>query len=57
VIVHNVRTASEKRRKVWATVGQYASNPLGYTRATMIRTAGCNSEKRSQSQKPYLSSD
>ena len=44
---HNVGTAFERRRKVWATIGQYAPNLLGYTRATMVRTMGCDSEKRS----------
>ncbi len=42
-----VGTAWETRRKVQATVGLYAPNLLGYTRATMAETAGCNSEKRS----------
>ncbi len=31
-----MRTALETRRKVQATVGLYAPNPLGYTRATMV---------------------
>jgi hypothetical protein len=44
---HIVRTALETGRKVQATVGLYAPNPLGYTRATMVRTMGCNSERRS----------
>ena len=43
----NVGTARVTGRKVWATLGLYASNPLGYTRATMVRTIGCNSERRS----------
>ncbi len=47
VIEHIVGTALERERKVQATVGLYAPNPLGYTRATMIVTMGCNSEKRS----------
>ena len=42
---HIVRTALETERKVWATVGLYAPNPLGYTRATMVRTMGCNTER------------
>ena len=46
-IGHIVKTAFERRRKVQATVGLYAPNLLGYTRATMVRTMGCNSEKRS----------
>ncbi len=44
---HSRKTALETRRKVQATVGLYAPNLLGYTRATMIRTMGCDSERRS----------
>ena len=40
-----------------ATVGLYAPNPLGYTRATMVRTMGRNTERWSKSSKPYPSSD
>jgi hypothetical protein len=40
-------TAWETRRKVQTTVGPYAPNPLGYTRATMVRTKGCNRESGS----------
>ncbi len=47
VIEHIVGTAFERKRKVQATVGLYAPNPLGYTRATMVMTIGCDSEKRS----------
>ncbi len=46
-IEHIVRTALETGRKVQATVGLYAPNPLGYTRATMVGTMGYNSERRS----------
>ena len=45
VTVHIMGTALETRRKVWATVGLYAPNLLGYTRATMARTMGCNTER------------
>ncbi len=45
--VHIVETALETRRKVQATVGLYAPNLLGYTRATMVRTMGRDSERRS----------
>ena len=45
--VHIIGTAFVRRRKVQATVGLYAPNLLGYTRATMVRTMGCNSERRS----------
>ncbi len=44
---NNVGTALETKRKVQATVGLYAPNPLGYTRATMVGTTGCHSERRS----------
>ncbi len=44
---HIVETAMETWRKVQATVGQYAPNPLGYTRATMVRTMGYNPERGS----------
>ncbi len=47
-IEYIVGTAWETRRKVQATVGLYAPNLLGNTRATMVRTMGCDSEKRSQ---------
>ncbi len=44
---HIVGTALETGRKVQATVGLYGPNLLGYTRATMVGTMGCNFEKRS----------
>ncbi len=44
---HIVGTALETGRKVQATVGLYAPNLLGDTRAPMAVTMGCNSEKRS----------
>lgn len=44
---HIVETAWETRRRVQATVGLYAPNPLGYTRATMVGTTGCNPERGS----------
>ena len=54
---HFVRTAFERRRKVQATVGLYAPNLLGYTRATMVGTMGYNPVRGSQASKPYPSSD
>ncbi len=57
MIEHIVGTALETRRKEQATIGLYAPNLLGYTRATMVGTMGYNSERRSQSSKSYLSSD
>ena len=44
---HIIGTAFVRRRKVQATVGLYAPNLLGYTRATVVKTMGCNSERRS----------
>ncbi len=44
---HIMGTALETGRKVQATVGLYAPNLLGYTRATMVETMGCDSERRS----------
>ena len=44
---HIVRTALETERKVWATVGLYGPNLLGYTRATMVRTMGHDPERGS----------
>ncbi len=45
--VHIMGTALETGRKVQATVGLYAPNLLGDTRATMVETMGHNSERRS----------
>ena len=42
---HTVETAFERRRKAQATVGLYVPNLLGYTRATMVVTMGCNTER------------
>ncbi len=57
VIEHFVETALVTRRKVQATVGLYAPNLLGYTRATKVRTMGCYPERGRESSKPYLSPD
>ncbi len=42
---HIMGTALETGRKVRATIGLYGPNLLGYTRATMARTMGCNTER------------
>ena len=42
---HIMGTALETGRKVWATVRLYGPNLLGYTRATMAKTMGCNTER------------
>ena len=52
-----MRTAVVTRRKVRATLGEYVPNALGYTRAAMLQSKGCNSERRSKSHKLQLSSD
>ncbi len=44
---HIGETARESGRKAQATVGLYGPNLLGYTRATMVGTMGCYSERRS----------
>ena len=47
MIEHTMETALVRGRKVQATVGLYAPNLLGYTRATMVGTMGYNSVRRS----------
>ena len=49
-----METACVSKRKVWATLGEYAPNPLGYTRAAMLHTMRCNLERESQSLKCSL---
>ena len=44
---HIAQTAPVMERKVQSTTGEYAPNTLGYTRAAMLRTMRCNSERRS----------
>ena len=44
---HIVGTDLETGRRAQATVGLYAPNFMGYTRATMVGTMGYNSERRS----------
>ena len=55
--VYNIQIAIVKWMKVWATLGEYSPNPLGNTRASKVDTTGCDSERRSQSLKVYLSLD
>jgi biotin synthase-like enzyme len=33
------------RMKVWATLGEYSPNALGNTRAAMVDTMRCNTER------------
>ena len=54
---HSMETALETGRKVQATLGLYAPNLLGYTRATMVVTMGRNPEKGSQASKHGPSTD
>ena len=54
---YNIQIARVTEMKVWATLGEYSLNPLGDTRASMVDTVRCDSERRSQSHKVYLSSD
>ena len=42
-----METALVTRRKVRATLGEYVPNPLGYTRAAMVDSMRCDSERRS----------
>ena len=42
-----IQTAVVTQRKVWATLGEYVPNPLGDTRAAMVDSVRCNSERRS----------
>ena len=43
---HSRKTAKETLRKEWATVDLYGPNLLGYTRHTMVKTMGSDSERR-----------
>ncbi len=45
------------RRKAGMTSSQHAPYVLGYTRATLARTKGCNTVRWSKSQKARLGSD
>ncbi len=53
--VYNIQIARVTGMKAWATLGEYSPNPLGYTRASMADTTGCNAERRSQSLNVRLS--
>ena len=54
---NNTQTALVIRRRVQATIGEYVPNPLGYTRAAMVRAMRRNFERRSKSPNSYLSPD
>ncbi len=55
--VYNIQIALVTWMKVWATLGEYSPIALGNTRASMVDTIGCDSERRSQSPKVHLSLD
>ena len=42
---YNIQTALVTRRKVRATLGEYVPNALGYTRAAMLQSVGCDTER------------
>ena len=46
---YNIQIALVMRMKVWATLGEYSLNTLGYTRAAMLDAVRRNSERRSKS--------
>ncbi len=43
--VYNIQTALVTRRRVRATLGEYIPNALGYTRAAMLHSEGCDTER------------
>ena len=51
------RLPAQAVRKVGTTSSHHGPYVLGYTRATMAGTEGCDTERRSQSQKTSPSSD
>ena len=45
--VYNIQIALVTLMKVWATLGEYSPIALGNTRAAMLHSMRCDSEKRS----------
>ena len=43
--VYYMQIALVTRMKVWTTLGEYSPNALGNTRASMVDTAGCDTER------------
>ena len=43
--MYNIWIALVTRMKVGATLGEYSQNPLGDTRASMVNTMGCDTER------------
>ena len=42
---HIMRTAPARERKAQSTTGEYGPNPLGYTRAAMLGSMRCDTER------------
>jgi len=42
---YTMQTALVMKRKEWATLGEYGPNALGYTRAAMLHSMRCDTEK------------
>ena len=40
-----METALVIRRKAQSTIGEYVPNALGYTRAAMLQSIGCDTER------------
>ena len=45
--MYNKKIALVTGMKAWATLGEYGPTALGDTRAAMVDTVGCDSERRS----------
>ena len=43
--MYNREIALVTRMRVWATLGEYSPNALGDTRASMVDTMRCNTER------------
>ena len=43
--VYYIQIASVTWMKVWATLGEYVPNTLGYTRAAKLHSIGRNTER------------
>ena len=43
--VYYIQIARVTGMKVWATLGEYSPTALGDTRASMVNTMGCNTER------------
>ncbi len=43
--VYSIQIALVTRMKVWTTLGEYSPNALGDTRASMVDTTRCDTER------------